>query len=80
MLRSDLNTHMHMDNMPQQPAYVVEQAKTLDRKAAESGVDAIAPLSVSPFLDRPGAVALTFLDCVTQVRSAGAGEGHDGDD
>ena len=49
MLRSDLNTHMHMDNMPQQPAYVVEQAKTLDRKAAESGVDAIAPLSVSPF-------------------------------
>ena len=48
MLRSDLNTHMHMDNMPQQPAYVVEQAKTLDRKAAESGVDAIAPLSVSP--------------------------------
>ena len=60
MLRSDLNTHMHMDNMPQQPAYVVEQAKTLDRKAAESGVDAIAPLSVSPHPSpEPSAIGLT---------------------
>ena len=43
---------MHLDNMPQQPAYVVEQAKALDRKAAESGVDSIAPLSVAtPRLD-----------------------------
>ena len=72
---------MHMDNMPQQPAYVVEQAKTLDRKAAESGVDSIAPLSVSPFPRSTWSRRFDlFLDCVTQVRSAGAGEGHDGDD
>ena len=84
LTNADLNTHMHMDNMPQQPDYVVEQAKALDSKAAQYGVDSIAPLSVHLThhrwpMPRPRDVSMTW-SVYLQVRSAGTGERHDGND